>query len=76
MARKVALYSWGAAVVITLVSMLFGVMAGGEGVGLWYALFLGIGSFAVAIAATIAWVIISVRDLTRVAKGTKAPKWE
>jgi len=72
MARKIALYSWGAAVVITLVSILFGVMAGGGGAGLWYALFLGIGSFAVAIAATIAWAIVAARDLTRAAKDTKA----
>ncbi len=76
MARKIALYSWGAAIAVTLLTILFGLAAGGEGFpGLWYAVFIGGGSFLVAIGATVAWVIVSMLDLAKPSE-QKRPTWE
>jgi hypothetical protein len=76
MARKIAIYSWVAAIAVTLVTILFGVAAGGEGFpGLWYAVFLGGGSFVIAIGATIAWAFAGVLDLAKPSQ-KKTPTWE
>ena len=66
MARKIALYSWCAAFAITAIGILASMVADVEGGPLLLiAMFIASGAFAIAIGATIAWVLAGVRDLTR-----------
>ena len=66
MARKIALYSWCAAFGITVIGILVSMVADVEGGPLLLiAMFISAGAFALAIGATIAWVLSGVRDLTK-----------